>query len=293
MQLIEGPFGDIPAHQPGKVIVAIGPRGSVALNNGTILTWGERKFGNYKSFYSVNISPQDVNIAFQANSANHSVRFDVSINLRAKLLDPVSAVHNNFSDLESIFRNPLQNLVVNSLIQYEVSNINKAREAVASSFNKIEIDSAVSLIDYNFDLRPDAEAEKLLRTIDETFLKISANESIEKQLKSQREAITKRLASTDELRAHWIATRDNIYQEVLNDKLAQSAAEKELEFEILKALIQNGMVEPHDFHERFPDFCAKVFSILTKPDVIQIASQNTQKATKVDSQQNNNESKGN
>ena len=74
------------------------------------------------------------------------------------------------------------------------------------------------------------------------------------------------LLSPDEVLAQVLATKDQAYREALQLRLEQAATEQQRRLEIMKALIDNKKIEPHDFHEKFPDFVNDLLNAIPSPN---------------------------
>ncbi|HMH50253.1 MAG TPA: hypothetical protein VK548_08480 [Candidatus Acidoferrum sp.] len=259
---IEGPFDSMPARKPGTVVVAMGSKGAVALRDGQGLTWGERVFGGYKAFYLVDISRRIMSETYRAPSSQQAFAFDTVVSWTVVVSDPGRVIEHGIRDLRTLFNTMGQNAVANTARSFTVHDCAKAEAAVRAAVMHLKIDPALSIIDVAVQMRPEADALKLLRSVQEEEMRVAAINAQSNVEAAARDGAKKALSTPEDLLAHVLVTKDEGYKAALRHRLEQAANEDMRRFEIFKALIENKIVEPQDFHARFPDFLNDVFKAI-------------------------------
>ena len=256
---IEGPFDRLPGRKPGTVIVAMGSKGAIALRDGQRLTWGERMFGGYNVFYLVDISPRIIRDTYRVPSSQQAFAFDTVVSWSVTVSDPGRVIEQGIRDLRTLLDTMGHNAVATTARAFTVQDCGKAEAAVRATLMNLKIDPAVRIVDIAVEMRPEVEALKLLRTAQEEGLRVAAITAQGNVEAAAREGAKKALSTPEDLLAHVLVTKDEGYKAALQHRLDQAANEYLRRFEILKALIENRIVEPQDFHKRFPDFLNDVF----------------------------------
>lgn len=256
---IEGPFDKLPTRKPGTVVVAVGPKGAVSLQDGERLTWGERVFGGYKAFYLVDISRRTIRDSYHVPSSQQAFAFDTVVSWDIAVSDPRGVIERGIRDLRVLLDTAGRNAVASAARGFAVQDSGFAEAAVRSALLSLSVDPALKISGVAVEMRPDAEALKLLRTAQEEQMRVAAIYAQSKVEAAARAGAKEVLSSPEELLAQILVTKDEAYRAELQRRLEQAANEHHRRFEILKALIESKIIEPHDFHERFPDFLNEVF----------------------------------
>lgn len=252
MTLIEGPTPDMPVHKPGFVVVAAGAKGIVALTGGARLTWGERIFGGYSSYYQVDVRAQTVDLPkIRCASLRPGLDFDVTVQLTVKIVDPARAVSDGLGDPSGFLAQRVRRIAEDQASRTDVSRSADAKRAIETDLRALAVDPAISVIDATADLRPDAGATALLRRIAEETLVRDADAAQARINKARRDDIMRLLDSPDELLAQTLVTNDENFRAALNMKLEQYAGDRQRQIDLLKFLIDAKAIEPHDLHERY------------------------------------------
>lgn len=256
---IKGPLDKLPAREPGTVVVAIGPKGTVSLRDGERLTWGERVLGSYKAFYLVDISTQTIKETYNVPSSQQAFSFNIMVSWDIAVADPRLVIEKGINNLRALLDTPSRNAIATAARSLSVQAIGQAESTVQSVLMGLAIDPAVKIVSVAVEMRPDEEALKLLRTVQEQQMRVEAIQAKGNVEAAARQGAKTVLASPEELLAHTLVTKDEGYKAELQRRLAQAASEHDRRIEILKALIEHKIIEPLDFHERFPDFLNDIF----------------------------------
>ncbi|MCF4127616.1 hypothetical protein [Methylobacterium sp. SyP6R] len=266
MMLIEGPTPDMPAHKPGFVVVAAGAKGIVALTGGARLTWGERMFGGYSSYYHVDVRPQAVDLPkVRCASVRAGIDFDVAVQLTVKIVDPARAVSEGLGDPARFLAQRVRRIAEDRALRADVSHAAEAKRAIETDLRALAVDPAIGVIDATADVRPDANAMTLLRRIAEETLVREADAAEARINKARREEIVRLLDSPDELLAQTLVTKDENFRAALNMKLEQFAGDRQRQIDFLKLLIDIKVIEPHDLHERYGGLIEAAIGALRPP----------------------------
>jgi hypothetical protein len=287
---IEGPFKSAPDRKPGSVIVAVGAKGAIILQEGERLTWGERIWGGYNSFFLVDKSVKTVVIRFTVPSRQPTLMFEADINMDLQIIDARGAFERNLNDFSTVVTTAARGAVVKAAKQFTVRQLPEAEDAVHTALIGLPIDPAIRISNVSVVIHPDAEAMKPLRTADEEEIRSNALRAQENVDAIGRSAAKGILSSPDELLAQLLITKDDAYRAALQLRLDQASTEQQRRFEIMKALIDSKIIEPHDFHNRFPGFVDDVFrsvstqATLAAPKAPRITDQSAVKKTVVDAE---------
>jgi hypothetical protein len=260
---IEGAFDELPAKRPGTVIVAVGSKGAVCLTDGGRLTLGERWFGGYKQFYLVDTSQRELTLTYSVASRRPTLKFDMTVVLVVRVIDPRGAVERGITNLEALFNTSILRAAAAVASKYDVQDSINAKMAVEGRLGVLPIDPAIEIVNVFVDLKPDKDAEQMIRSAEEEDIK---RESIAAQGRidgAGRDIAKDILSSPDDILAQLLTTKDDHYRAALNLRLEQAATEQQRRFEIMKALIDNKIIEPHDIHQRFPGFLDDVFQAMS------------------------------
>lgn len=259
---IKGPFDTLPEREPGTVVVAVGSKGAVSLQDGERLTWGERVFGGYKAFYLVDISTRTIRETYHVPSSQQAFSFNTMVSWDVAVSDPRRVIEKGIRDLGALLDTLGRNAVVRAARGFTVQDIGQAESAVWSALMSLAVDPAVKIVGVAVEMRPDDEALKLLRTVQEEQMRVDAIHAKGKVEAAARAGAKDVLSSPEELLAQILVTKDEGYKAELQRRLEQASSEHHRRFEILKALIENKIIEPLDFHKRFPDFLNDVFKAM-------------------------------
>jgi hypothetical protein len=265
--LFEGPFDKAPVRKPGTLIVAVGSRGTIALGAGERLTWGERVFGGYRNFYLVDVSPKSIPGVYVLGTNEATMSFVANVTYDVRIRDAKAIIERGVTDLSTLLSTPVKRALLQVSKRHVVKELPAARQAMQEVLETLPLDPSIERIDVSVDLKADDAAQKLLREVDEQGLKTAAIQAQGEIDKVARGNIRDLLKSTDDLLAHMMATKDESFRTALQMKMEQAASDQERWTLILKALIDSKIIEPHDFHERFPDFMNEMFRALPSRDV--------------------------
>jgi hypothetical protein len=280
MSVIEGPFSAMPKHKPGCVVVAVSSKRTVALLGGPQLTWGERTFGGYNTFYNVSVATQLVSFSFKAPSNQSAIEFDVVAELAAKIVDPAAAVTRDISDLDALFSASVRRVARALSEKHSITDLPKARSEIEQALRTLEGDAAVAVVDATVELNPDAAAQALLRSVAEEELVVSAGAARGRIEAARRTEIVALLDNPDALLAQSIVTKDPTFKEALNFKLQQLSENREQQYNILKMMIENNVIEPHDIHSQYDELVKSIISSLRPYSKVTSIDDNTKSIEK-------------
>lgn len=280
MSLIEGPTEKLPAHRPGCVVVAAGSKGTIALEGNTRLTWGERVFGKYNSFYQVEIGSKSYRTSFKSESARPSLEFEVTIELTFRVVDAAGAVRRGLTDPEMIFSAAVRRATRRCTQECEVDMTARARDEIekailalsaraaaglpSSSDNGRGVDPAIEILDVTSEVRPDERAIELLRKVDEQAMVQRADTADSKVQEARRRIIADILKDPDQILAQTIATKDPAFQDALRFKIEQMGNDIDKQMELFQFLVSKQLIQEHDIHEKYGDIGRAAFAALAK-----------------------------
>lgn len=259
--LIAGPFDAVPTRQPGTVAVAVGARGSITLAEGSTLTWGERVFGGYRTFYLVDLRPKTIVQKIVAPSNLPAIGFVAELTYDIKVVDPRRTIERGITDLQALMATPVRSAVTDTTRKYRVDRVADALEAVRRAVFAARVDPAVQVVHVAVDLQPDEQAREMLRKTHEVDLRTNAIKAENAVTKLAVGPKLEVIRSPESMLAHYLATSDPKLREALEMTFNQAAGEEQRRVEIMKALIENKLIGPKEFQDRFPDFVRN----LTRP----------------------------
>ncbi|MCK0207433.1 hypothetical protein MWN33_05225 [Starkeya koreensis] len=265
MALFEGPDSRLPSFRAGFVVVAAGPKGIRSLANGARLTWGERVFGGYNAFYYVDIGVNSYTKSIKCSSKAIGIDFDVVVRLSFTVEEPTRVVQFGLGDPEALFGAPVHRLVADAVSRFTVDQSADAKKAVDIAFKKLAADPAVKVLNATSEVKADAAALPLLRTIAEEGISTMAHQATARLDKARRDEILALLDSPNHLLAQSMITRDPAFREALNYKLTELNSDRQRQIDLLKMLIAEKIIEPHDFEGRYRPLIEAAMATLRGP----------------------------
>ena len=282
MNLIEK-HDKMPDHHAGKSLVVAGPRGMVPLVSGARMTWGERLFGGYKTFFLVDTSVKLATFDLTSTSAKSAMDFDVKITLNFQINDPLKAVEQNLSDPRTILLAPLQRVSDEQARGFGVDKAPEARQAIQEAVRALRIEAPIAIVDVAVVVKPDAKARDLMRRVDEEHL-VRAATTTEANLDREKRGHTKEiLNSPDELMAQYLITRDEIYRQAFLQQVEAAQLDKTKQLELLRLAFEKGVIEPHEMRGRFDSIIEDVIgmmpSLIKAPAALPVAGPSNPEAS--------------
>lgn len=255
---ISGPYELVPDWRPGAVVVAVGSKRIVTIKDGGRLTMGEKLFGGYKHFYLVDRSPIELNIRCAVSSNKPNIKFEVASTLIVNVVDARGAVERGLTNLETLLTTPAKRAAASVALDYDVRRSSAAQQAIQDRLAKLPHDPAIKITDVYVDVSPDADAVREIRFIEEESIRkeyLQSRTTFEADGRSIAKDI---LSSPNELLAQFLVTKDEHYRDALKLRIDSARNEQVKRFEILRALIDNKLIEAHDLHQYFPNFIEDV-----------------------------------
>jgi hypothetical protein len=256
---IEGAYDKMPASKPGTIIVAVGSKGAIEIRDGSHLTWGERVFGGYKTFYLVDVSLKSITEEYRVGSSYPTLYFKVFVTLDVRVVDARGILRRGVTDLTRLLATPIRRVLSEVGARHSMTDIAIARQEMQTAIDILKLDPALTMSGAAVDVQADEGSLVLLRQVHEADLKkaaIGAQSSVDELARSKIRPV---LETPDEILAQLLVTKDEAFRMALQMKMEHAANEQERRMVIMKALIDSKIIEPHDFHDRFPDFINEVF----------------------------------
>jgi hypothetical protein len=271
INLVDGPYDELPARRPGTIVVAIGSKGAIEIRDGAPLTWGERTFGGYKSFYLVKTSPASIVEEYRVGSSHPTLYFNVTVTYEIRITRAREIVDRGITDLSRLLSTPARRALSEVGRRHSMTEIAAAREDMQKAIDGLPIDAAAVVVEAAVDVRADDGALALLRQVHEADLKkaaIGAQSSVDELARSKIRPV---LETPDEVLAQLLVTKDESFRQALQMRVEQAATQQERSMILMKALIDSKIIEPHDFHDRFPEFVNELFrSIPTRGPISKV-----------------------
>lgn len=264
MKIVQGPFADVPAVQPGWATIATGNKGVFVLGDDKRLTFFEKKFGNYK-YMQVFAGPHSLSWTMKLASDQATYKFDVSISARVQLadtrkLDPIEAGITNSRDyLEDPVKRILQKAVGSAKIDKSAEAAAKADDALALANRNGEFSPFV-LSNVTVKVDPDPAAMEHIRKIDAAALVKEGKKVISEQKDIDVKDIAQRAKTIEELIAARAAATTpeerEAYDMLIKVRLSQDAQRVNLPLQMLEQLLQHNMLEEHQMPEIMKNYLA-------------------------------------
>jgi hypothetical protein len=266
MAMIEGPLTKLPASRPGFVVVASGDKGLAELGADGRLSWGERVFGGYKSFYQVDTTDQAVTLGpFECPSLQPSFKFMVKIEISLRIVDAKRAVAEQLGAPLTKFAPTIKKLATRIAEEHEIRQTSQVRKSIEHQLEKTVFDAALRISGVNVSVDLDRKAADHIQAIDEQGLRIDAAQAKAKVGGEERKPLVNILASANEMMAEWILTKNPAIRDAMLMKVEENNGNRAAQIEMIKLMAQNGAIEAHVLHDRFGGRFDSLLETLARP----------------------------
>ena len=221
--------------------------------------------GKTQDFYLVDISRRPVSDIIIVPSKVSTLKFELDVQADVEVIDPLRAVEKGVTDVWVYFATVLQRWLGSIAADYlptQLSNLTaKINSAVDVEVAKHDAfgTSIISVQRVSVTAGLDKVAQAYVREAEEADIKKEALDrrgEVEVRARKLQHAASQ---STDELMAQWLQTKEPIYKEAMEMKIATLNQKDAQRVELMKLMLDKKMIADHDVHEKYPDLVERLF----------------------------------
>lgn len=238
-----------PITSTGTLIVGISRKGPINIQPPAELSLWERMTLSFSEYIEINPREHNVQFSFATPSKSRSLDFHVTMRFTLAIVDGAALISANVLDLRDAVMQDLQRMAADLADEHDIKESAQARRDIQTSLDGFKPPPYLRLKAGRVDVQVDPAAAELIREVDLAPLHQESHTA----RAGTHEHMRKDLQDPAFLRSEYLRTKDDTYMQTMRDQLHQKSTDEAKQIDIVKFLIEQGVIEPMDVHKHAPN----------------------------------------